>query len=179
MYLLRGQIGSFGVSWEKFGRSERPLTLGSMAYLSGKDCSPVLRGTPYSKTSSLLLLTFALMMLFTLPHSTQGEMITVIHVSQATTVTTASNATSTSSASVASSSGQWDVLILVLILGVGASLAMIIAAVIAVRRRHARFVPMAQLICPRCRAPIGPYDVACRKCRTPIYHPYRYYQQRR
>jgi hypothetical protein len=126
----------------------------------------------------MLLLAFAAMMLFSLPRLTQGEMITVIHVSQVTTVTTTSNATSNSS-SLASSSDQWDVLIPVLIIGVGASLAMVIAGVLAVRRRHARLVPTAQLICPRCRSPISPYDVACRKCRTPIYHPYRYYQQRR
>ena len=139
----------------------------------------MLDGTPHSKISSLLLLTFAVMMLVSLPRLTQGEMITVIHVSQATTVTTTSNATSTSSASAASSCDQWAILIPVLLMGVGAGLAVIIAAVIAVRRRRSRFVPTAQLICPRCRAPISPYDVACRKCRTPIYHPYGYYQQRR
>jgi hypothetical protein len=139
----------------------------------------VLDRTPHSKISSLLLLTFAVMMLVSLPRLTQGEVITVIHVSQATTVTSTSNATSTSSAGVASSSDQWVVLIPVLIIGVGAGLAVIIVAMVAVRRSRARLVPAPQLICPRCRAPIGPYDVACRRCRTPIYHPYRYYQQRR
>lgn len=134
-------------------------------------------GTSHSKISSMLLLTFAVMMLLSMPGLTEGEMITVIHVSQVTTVTTTGNATSTNSASVASSSDQWEVLIPVLFIGVGASLAVVIAVVIVVRRRHSRFVPTAQLICPRCRAPISPYDVACRKCRTPIYHPYRYYQQ--
>jgi len=150
-----------------------------MVYLLRKDCSPVQGGAPHSKISSMLLLTFAVTMLLSMPGLTQGETITVIHVSQATTVTTTSNSTSTNSASVASSSDQWELLIPVLIIGVGASLAMVIAGVIVARRRHSRFVPTPQLICPRCRSPISPYDVACRKCRTPIYHPYRYYQQRR
>jgi beta-lactamase regulating signal transducer with metallopeptidase domain len=150
-----------------------------MLYCARKDCSPVLGGTPHYKISLFLLLTCTVMMLLSLPRSTQGEMITTIHVSQATTVTTTSNATSTSPASVSSSSDAWDVLIPVLIIGVGAGLTVVIAAIVAVRRRHARLVPTPQLICPRCRAPISPYDAACRRCRTPIYHPYRYYQQRR
>jgi hypothetical protein len=166
-------------SWQEFGRSERALTPPPWCICIRKDCLPVLGGTRHSEISSMLLLAFTVMMLFSLPCLTQGEMITVIHVSQATTVTTTSNATSTNSASLASSSDQWDVLIPVLIIGVGAGLAVVIAGVLAVRRRHTRLVPTAQLICPRCRAPISPYDVACRKCRTPIYHPYGYYQQRR
>jgi len=166
-------------SWQEFERSERALTPPPWCICIRKDCLPVLGRTRCSKTCSMLLLAFTVMTLFSLPRLTQGEMITVIHVSQATTVTTTSNATSTSSASAASSPDQWDVLIPVLIIGVGASLAVVIAGVLAVRRRHARLVPTTQLVCTRCRAPIGPYDVACRNCRTPIYHPYGYYQQRR
>jgi predicted amidophosphoribosyltransferase len=66
-----------------------------------------------------------------------------------------------------------------LLIGMGAGLAVIIAAVIAMRRRHARVGPTVQLICPRCRTPVSPYDAACRNCHTPLYHPHRYYQQRR
>jgi hypothetical protein len=163
----------------EFGRSERALTQPPWCICIRKDCLPVQGGTRHSETSSVLLLAFTVMMLFSLPRLTQGEMVTVIDVSQVTTVTTTGNATSTSSASVASSSDQWELLIPVLIIGVGASLAMVIAGVLAVRRRHARLVPTGQLICPRCRSPISPYDVACRKCGIPIYHPYGYYQQRR
>jgi hypothetical protein len=160
-------------------RSERALTPPPWSICIRKDCSSVRGGAPHSKISSMLLLTFAVMMLLSMPGLTQGEMIIVTHVSQVTTVTTNSNATSTNSASVASSSDQWEVLIPVLVIGVGASLTVVIAGVIVVRRRHSRLVPTPQLICPRCRSPISPYDVACRRCRTPIYHPYRYYQQRR
>jgi hypothetical protein len=138
-------------------------------------------GMPQSKTASLLLLVLTVMMLLSLPYLVQSEMITVIHDFQAVTVatTTTGNTTSTNGTSAASSSSQWDLVIPVLIMGVGASLSVVVAAVVAIRRRHPRLVPAAQLICPRCRTPISPYDVACRKCRTPLYHPYRYYRQGR
>jgi hypothetical protein len=161
--------------------SERALSSAPWRIHVRKDCSPVPGGMPRSKTAPLLLLVFAVMMLLSLPNLAQSEMITIIHDVQEATVTTTTtgNATSTNGTSTVSSSGEWDLLIPVLIIGVGASLSVIFAAVVAIRRRHARLVPGAQLICPRCRTPISPYDVACRRCRTPLYHPYRYYRQRR
>ena len=161
-------------------RPERALTTAPWRICIRKDCSPVSGGMSHSRIASLLLLAFAVMMLLSPPRLAQGEMIIVIHGSQATTVTTTtSNATSTNGTSATSSSGLWDLFIPVLIIGVGASLTVIAAAVVAIRRRHARLVPAIQLICPRCRTPISRYDAACRKCRTPLYHPYRYYQRRR
>jgi len=161
-------------------RLERALTPAPWRICIRKDCSPVSGGMSHSRIASLLLLTFAVMMLLSPPRLAQGEMIILIHGSQATTVTTTtSNVTSTNGTSATSSSGLWDLFIPVLVIGVGASLTVIAAAVVAIRRRHARLVPAIQLICPRCRTPISPYDVACRKCRTPLYHPYRYYQRRR
>jgi hypothetical protein len=159
---------------------ERALTPARWRICIRKDCSSVSGGISHSKIASLLLLAFTVMLLLSPPRLAQGEIIIVIHGSQATTVTTTtSNATSTNGTSATSSSGLWDLFIPVLIIGVGASLTVIAAAVVAIRRRHARLAPAAQLICPRCRTPISPYDVACRRCRTPLYHPYRYYRQRR
>ena len=161
-------------------RSERTLTPAPWRIWNRKDCSPVSGGMSHSRIASLLLMAFAVIMLLSPPRLAHGEMIILINGSQATTVTTTtSNATSTNGTSTTSSSGLWDLFIPVLVIGVGASLTVIAAAVVAVRRRHARFAPAIQLICPRCRTPISPYDVACRKCRTPLYHPYRYYQRRR
>jgi len=172
--------GHIGPSWAELGAIGKAITPAPWRICIRKDCSPVPRGMSHSKIASLLLLAFAVMMPLSLPRLAQSEMIIVIHGSQSTTVTTTtSNATSTNETSATSSSGLWDLFIPVLIIGVGASLTVIAAAVVAIRRRHARLVPAIQLICPRCRAPISPYDVACRKCRTPLYHPYRYYQRRR
>lgn len=134
-----------------------------------------------SKPSSILLLALAVLTLLTLPAQTQSKTVVIARVSQATTVTTTttSNTTSTSGTNTTSSSTQWDLLIPMLLIGMGAGLAVIIAAVIAMRRRHARVGPTVQLICPRCRTPVSPYDAACRNCHTPLYHPHRYYHQRR
>lgn len=145
------------------------------------------QGMARSRASSLLLLTFTLLMLFSLPRLTQSGTVTVMHVLQATTVTVSivGNTTSTSvtdnqtsSTGTASSLLQWDLVIPLLVIGIGASLTVIVAAVVAVKRRHARVMPTIQLVCPRCRASVSPYDAACRNCRTPLYHPYRYYQRR-
>ena len=145
------------------------------------------QGMARSRASSLLLLTFTLLMLFSLPRLTQSGTVTVMHVLQVTTVTVSivGNTTSTSvtdnqtsSTGTASSLLQWDLVIPLLVIGIGASLTVIVAAVVAVKRRHARVMPTIQLVCPRCRAPVSPYDATCRNCRTPLYHPYRYYQRR-
>ena len=133
-----------------------------------------------SKPSSILLLALAILTLLTVPAQTQSKTVVVVRVFQATTVTTtSSNTTSTNGTNTTSSTTQWDLLIPMLLIGMGAGLAVMIAAVIAMKRRHARAGPAVQLICPRCRMPISPYDAACRNCHTPLYHPYRYYQQRR
>jgi hypothetical protein len=140
------------------------------------------------RASSFLLLTLTLLVALSQPDLIQSEKVAEMQVPQATTLvtTTTDNSTSTSvtsnqttSAGTASSSWQWDLLIPFLVISIGASLAVIVAAVVAVNRRHRRAIPTVQLICPRCRAPISPYDTACRNCRTPIYHPYRYYGRRR
>jgi len=144
-------------------------------------------GVARSRACSFLFLAFTLLMLLPQPRLTQSGTVSVMHVPQATTLTTTAigNATSTSvgnnqtTTGTVSSSWQWDVLIPLLLMGVGASLAVVVAAIVAVKRRQGRAMPTLQLICPRCRMPISPYDTACRNCRTPIYHPYRYYQRRR
>jgi hypothetical protein len=145
-------------------------------------------GVARPRASSFLLLTLTLLVALSQPDLIQSEKVAVTQVPQATTLatTTTSNSTSTSitsnqttSTGTASSSWQWDLLIPLLVISIGASLAVIVAAVIAVNRRHSRAIPTVQLICPRCRRPISPYDTACRNCRTPIYHPYRYYPRRR
>jgi len=133
-----------------------------------------------SKPSSILLLALAILTLLTVPAQTQSKTAVVVRVFQATTVTTTtSNTTSTNGTNTTSSSAQWDLLIPMLLIGMGAGLAVMIAAVIAMKRRHARVRPTVQFICPRCRTPVSPYDAACRNCHTPLYHPYRYYQRRR
>jgi hypothetical protein len=138
-----------------------------------------------SRTSSFLLLAFTLLILLSQPRLTQSGTVAVMHVLQATTTTTTTtgNMTSTSnqttSTETASSSSQWDVLIPLLMMGIGAGLAVTVAAVVAVRRRQPRTMPTVQMVCPRCRAPVSPYDAACRNCHTPLYHPHRYYQPRR
>jgi hypothetical protein len=143
---------------------------------------------PRPRASSFPLLTLTLLMVLSQPHLIQSETVAVMQVPQATTLatTTTGNSTSTSvtsnqttSTATASSSWQWDLLIPLLVISIGASLAVIVAAVVVVSRRHGRATPTVQLICPRCRTPISPYDTACRNCRTPLYHPYRYYQRRR
>ena len=128
-----------------------------------------------------VLLAFAILILLTLPAQTQGGTVALTHVYQATTIssTTTSNTTMTSPASTTSSSVQWDLLIPLLVIGIGAGLAVMVAALIAIKRRRPRITPTVQLICPRCRTPLSPYDAACRNCHTPLYHPYRYYQRRR
>ena len=137
------------------------------------------------RASSFLLLAFTLAVVLLQPRLTQSETFAVVHVLQATTTTTATtgNMTSTSnqttSTDTSSSSWQWDVLIPLLVMGIGASLAVMVAAVVAVRRRYPRAMPTVQLVCPRCRSPVSPYDAVCRNCRTPLYHPHRYYQPRR
>jgi hypothetical protein len=138
------------------------------------------------RASSFLL--FTLLMLLSQPHLIQSEAVAVMQAPQTTTLATTTTSTSTStsvtsnqttSTGTASSTWQWDLLVPLLVISLGASFAVIVAAVVAVNRRRARAIPTVQLICPRCRTPISPYDAACRNCRTPIYHPYRYYQRRR
>jgi hypothetical protein len=137
------------------------------------------------RASSLLLLAFTLVVVLLQPRLTQSETFAVMHVLQTTTTmtTTTGSMTSTSnqttSTDTSSSSWQWDVLVPLLLMGIGASLAVMVAAVVAVRRRHPRAMPTVQLVCPRCRSPVSPYDAFCRNCRTPLYHPHRYYQPRR
>jgi hypothetical protein len=132
-------------------------------------------------TASSVLLAFAILTLLTVPTQTQGESVALMRVCQSTTASSAttSNTTSTSLTSTTSSSVQWDLLIPLLVIAIGASLTVMVAAIVAMKRRHARVMPTVQLICPRCRTPVSPYDAACRNCHTPLYHPYRYYQQRR
>jgi hypothetical protein len=141
-----------------------------------------------SEAGSLLFLAFTILMLCSLPSLTQSETVALTYAPQTTTAsaTVTSNTTSTSetssqttSASVASSSTQWDLMIPLVLMAIGATLTVVVAAIVVAKRRHARVVPNVQLVCPRCRAPVSPYDAACRNCRTPIYHPYRYYQRRR
>jgi len=147
-----------------------------------------------SKTSSLLLLAFTASTLLTLPPLTESSTVEITNVLQTTTVSTAttSNTTLTSgtstqtdststttTATTTQSSWQWDLLIPILVIGVGAGLTVMVAAVVATRRRRRGVMPAVQLICPRCRAPVSPYDTACRNCRTPLYHPYRFYPRRR
>ena len=130
---------------------------------------------------SSVLLAFAILTLLTLPAQTQGGTVALTHVYQVTTIssTTTSNTTMTNPASTTSSSVQLDLLIPLLVIGIGAGLAVIVAALLAIKRRRPRIIPTVQLICPRCRTPLSPYDAACRNCHTPLYHPYRYYQRRR
>jgi len=143
-------------------------------------------GAARPRASSFLLLT--LLIVLSQLHVIQSETVAVMQVPQSTTLTitttlisTSTSVTSnqTTSAGTTSSSWQWDVLVPLLVISIGATLAVIVAAVVAVNRRHRGATPTVQLICPRCRSPISPYDTACRHCRTPIYHPYRYYQRRR
>ncbi len=143
-------------------------------------------GMTRPKTSAFLLLTFTLLVLFPFPRPTQSGTVTIMYMPQATAaMTTASNNTTTSSTTNqttstgnVSSSWHWDLFVPLIVIAVGATLAVIVAAVVVVKRRHPRVMPTVQLVCPRCRAPVSPYDSACRNCRTPFYHPYRYYQQR-
>jgi len=147
-------------------------------------------------TSMLLLLAFTIVTLSTLPASTQGSRVTMVYVPQTTTVSatteTVSNTTSTSvtgtqtnpastngTATTTSLSGQWDLLIPVLVIGVGAGLTVIVAAVLLAMRKRKRVMPTVQLICSRCRAPVNPRDTVCRTCGIPLYHPYRFYPRRR
>lgn len=134
-----------------------------------------------SRASSFLLFAFTLLILLSQPRLTQSGTVAVMHVLQATTTTgnMTSTTNQTTSTDTASSSWRLDVLIPLMVMGLGASLAVILAVVVAVRRRHPRAMPAVQLVCPRCRTPVSPYDAACRNCRTPLYHPHRYYQQRR
>lgn len=138
-------------------------------------------GVARLKPRAISLLALAILTLLTLPAQTQSKTVMIARVSQATTITTTTSniTTSIGGTNTVSSSTQWDLLIPMLLIGMGASIAVILGVVVAVKRRHAGVRPGVQLICPRCRTPVSPYDPACRNCRTPLYHPYRYYQQRR
>jgi len=151
-------------------------------------------GIARSQINTLLLLAFTISTVPALPASAQNGAPAFIYVPGTITAYTAttSNVTLTSETStqttsistatngtVTSPSGQWDTLIPLLVIGVGAGLAAIVGAVLASRRRRRRVMPTVQFTCPRCRAPVSPYDAACRACHTPLYHPYRFYPRRR
>jgi predicted amidophosphoribosyltransferase len=72
-----------------------------------------------------------------------------------------------------------DLLVPILIIGVAAVLTVIISAVLAVMLRRRKTMPTMNMICPRCRMPISPYDTFCRNCGTPLYQGYMYYPRRR
>ncbi len=147
-------------------------------------------------TSMLLLLAFTIVTLSALPESTQSSTVTITYALQTATISattgTVSNTTSTGvtgtqttststngTATTTSLFGQWDLVIPVLLIGVGAGLTVILAAVLLATRKRRRIMPTVQLICSRCRAPVSPRDTVCRTCGTPLYHPYRFYPRRR
>lgn len=153
-----------------------------------KDRSSMSKATARHRIVSFLLFAFTLLMLFLMPCLTESGSVTAIDILQDTTITITviGNTTSTSaienqttSTGTASSSLQLDLLIPFLVIGIGAGLMVVVAAVVMIKRRHARLVPTMQLVCPRCRAPVTPYDAACRNCHIPLYQPYRYYHRRR
>jgi hypothetical protein len=154
-----------------------------------EDCSRMPGKMAHPRTASFLILAFAVLTPFSLPRLTQGGQIEALYITPSDTVTATSTSNAPSTYSMgnqtaptvnASSSWQWNLFVPVLVLVVGVTLTITVAAAIVVKRRHAtRTMPQVHLICPRCRTPISPYDSACSNCRTLLYHPYRYYQQRR
>lgn len=125
-----------------------------------------------------------------MPVLTQNTTVTTHYLSQTTTVFVTSSSSLTSAASTSTqtassttttstSSGSWDLLVPMLIIGIGAVMSVILGVVIAVTRRRGRMMPPTHLICPRCRSAVNPYDTVCRMCGTPLYRPYRFYRPTR
>ncbi len=127
----------------------------------------------------------------TMPVLTQNTTLTTDYLSQTMTVfvtgpstaVTSSGGTSSqvtsSTTATSTSSGLWDVLIPMLMIGIGAVVSVILGAVIAISRRHRRAISTMVLTCPRCRSLVNPYDPFCRTCRTPLYQPHRFYRPNR
>jgi predicted amidophosphoribosyltransferase len=65
------------------------------------------------------------------------------------------------------------------LMGFGAGLAVVLAAVVVFARRRRRVMPTVQVICSRCRAPVNRGDAVCRNCGATLYHPYQFYPRRR
>jgi len=151
----------------------------------------VLRGTIRSMNGPFLILALTMLALSTTPTLTgvhalaimsAPQMIATAAASNTTSTTVTSTGTSTNATSTAgtttSSSDQWDIVIPVLLMGFGAGLAVVLAVVVFARRRK-RTMPTVQIICSRCRAPVGRRDTVCRNCGATLYHQYQFYPRRR
>jgi hypothetical protein len=147
-----------------------------------------------STTGSLLLLAFTAFAVLTLPGQTQGNVVVFMYrhensplQSDTTSTTTLTVLTSSQTSSTVTTTTTtttsapllWDLLVPMLIIGLAAVLTVIISAVLAVTLRRKRTMPRMNMICPRCRTLISPYDTVCRNCRTPLYQGYTYYPRRR